>query len=368
MKVCIIGLGYIGLPTSVIMAVNEIHVHGVDINPTVVNTLNGRELHLHEPGLKEAMIAAMTKGYLTFSTQPESSDAFIISVQTPMEADHSPNLEYVKAAVSSLIPYLKKGDLVILESTVPPGTVEESVLPILRQTKLLIGEELFVAHSPERVLPGQILKELVDNNRIIGGINEESTRMAVQLYKRFVKGIIHETDAATAEMIKLMENTYRDVNIAYANELARIAEKLSFNVWEAIRLANTHPRVNIHQPGPGVGGHCIAVDPWFIVNSAPEQAQLIALARSINTATPGHMVTRIESIVSSLKQPVITLFGLSFKANIDDTRDSPSLAINQSLREKGYALKLFDPFVKQEVEGRVETLEEAVDGSDCLVL
>jgi UDP-N-acetyl-D-mannosaminuronic acid dehydrogenase len=263
---------------------------------------------------------------------------------------------------------LKKGDLIVLESTVPPGTVEDVMLPILRQTNLRIGEDLWVAHSPERVLPGHILRELVANDRIIGGINEMSTHMAVQLYSRFVKGTIHTTDVRTAEMVKLMENTYRDVNIAYANELARIAETVGFNVWDAIRLANSHPRVHIHQPGPGVGGHCIAVDPWFIVDRTPQQAQLIALARTINDATPSHIVRIIESVVSHLDKPVVTLLGLSFKGNIDDWRGSPSLAVNEGLQEKGYSLRLFDPYVSHEIKGKVSSLSEAVDGSDCIIV
>ncbi|MDF2814041.1 MAG: UDP-N-acetyl-D-mannosamine dehydrogenase, partial [Paenibacillus sp.] len=367
-KICVIGLGYIGLPTAIVFANNGSVVHGVDSNRNVVNTLNSLELHLHEPGLKEAMTEAIHRGNLTFSTQPESADAYIISVQTPLESDHSPNLNYVKAAAVSLLPYLKKGDLIVLESTVPPGTVEDVMLPILHQTNLRIGEDLWVAHSPERVLPGHILKELVANDRIIGGINEMSTHMAVQLYSRFVKGIIHTTDVRTAEMVKLMENTYRDVNIAYANELARIAETVGFNVWDAIRLANSHPRVHIHQPGPGVGGHCIAVDPWFIVDRAPQQAQLIALARTINNATPSHIVRMIESVVSHLDKPIITLLGLSFKGNIDDWRGSPSLAVNERLQEKGYSLRLFDPYVQHEIRGKVSSLSEAVDGSDCIIV
>lgn len=368
MKLCVIGLGYIGLPTAVMFAANGLKVHGVDINQQVIDTLNKQELHIKEPGLKELFIQAINDGNLSFSTEPEPADAFIIAVPTPITEGKSANLEYVRHATTMILPYIRKGNLVVLESTVPPKTVQEVLVPILQQTSYNIGEELFVSHSPERIIPGNLLTELVWNDRIVGGINEKSSELTVNLYKRFVKGTIHVTDATNAEMVKLIENTYRDVNIAFANELARIAEKIGFNVWEAIRLANSHPRVNVLRPGPGVGGHCIAVDPWFIVEQAPLQAKLIKTARQINDLTPHYILEMIETIVQDLKQPVITLLGLAFKENTDDVRESPSLEIMHALHEKGYQLKLYDPLVEQHIQGKMDTLEEAVRDSDCLVI
>jgi UDP-N-acetyl-D-mannosaminuronic acid dehydrogenase len=368
MKVCVMGLGYIGLPTAVMFAKHGVAVHGVDVNPNVIHALQNRELHMEEPGLKQMLTEVLDEGKLTVSTQPEEADAFLISVPTPITSCKTANLDYVKQAAYMILPYLSKENLVILESTVPPGTVEQLLIPILKKTGYTMGRELFVSHSPERVIPGNLMKEIVWNDRIVGGMNEKSTQLTVELYRCFVKGTIHETDAVTAEMVKLMENTYRDLNIAFANELARIAEKIGFNVWEAIDLANSHPRVHIHQPGPGVGGHCIAVDPWFIVEKAPVEAKLISLARSINDSTPFHIVERIEDLVKDVEDPIITLLGLAFKDNIDDMRESPSVVIMKELKRKGYRLKVFDPYVKEEVDGKVATLEEAEAGSDCLVI
>lgn len=246
--------------------------------------------------------------------------------------------------------------------------MDNVLIPILEQTGYIIGEELFVSHSPERVLPGNLFEELISNDRIVGGVNEISSKMTVDLYKLFVKGRIHITDTTTAEMVKLMENTYRDVNVALANELARIAEQIGFNVWEAIELANCHPLVNIHKPGPGVGGHCIAVDPWFIVEQLPTESKLISLSRTINDSMPYHVIQKIDDIVKEFKEPVISVLGLAFKGNIDDIRESPSLIIMRELRKRGYHLKIYDPYVKSFVEGKVATLEEAAVDSDCLVI
>jgi UDP-N-acetyl-D-mannosaminuronic acid dehydrogenase len=367
-KLCVLGLGYIGLPTAVMFAKHGLLVHGVDVNPVVVETLEKKELHIEEPGLKEMMTEVMDAGRFTVSTSPVKADAYIIAVPTPIKKDKTANLDYVRSAGEMIVPYLEKGNLVILESTVPPRTVEEVLIPVLRKAGLSIGDELYVSHSPERVLPGQLFKELVNNDRIVGGINEESARLTQKLYQTFVKGRIHLTDATTAEMVKLMENTYRDVNIALANELARIAERIGFNVWEAIELANCHPRVNIHRPGPGVGGHCIAVDPWFIVEQAPEEAKLIHLSRQINDSTPHSVVRIIEELVKVFDQPQIALFGLAFKGNIDDMRESPSLVVVEALRKKGYALKLYDPHILQELPDKVESAEEALSGSDLMVI
>lgn len=367
-KLCVLGLGYIGLPTAVMFAKHGMKVHGVDVNPVVVETLQNRALHIEEPGLGEMMAEVMDNGQLTVSTSPEEADAYIIAVPTPIREDRTANLDYVKSAGEMIVPYLRKGNLVVLESTVPPRTVEDVLIPVLRKSGLSIGDELYVSHSPERVIPGQLFKELVQNDRIVGGVNEESARLTQKLYQTFVKGKIHLTDATTAEMVKLMENTYRDVNIALANELARIAERIGFNVWEAIELANCHPRVNIHRPGPGVGGHCIAVDPWFIVEQAPEEAQLIHLSRQINDGTPYKVVQIVEELVKGVDHPQIALFGLAFKGNIDDMRESPALVVAKALRQKGYALKLYDPHIHEQMPDKVDSAEEALSGSDLMVV
>ena len=274
----------------------------------------------------------------------------------PIHDDKTANLEYVKAAAASILPYLQKGNLVILESTVPPTTVEELLIPILSKSSLKIGEELLVAHSPERVYPGQWLKELVENDRIIGGLNEKSSIKTAILYRHFVKGKFYITNLITAEMVKLMENTYRDINIAYANELAKLAEKIGFNVWEAINLANSHPRVNILQPGPGVGGHCIAID------------QLTITARKINSEMPLYIIQHIEAAIQHISEPTITLLGLAYKENIDDIQESPTLIIMDQLRRKGYQVKIYDPYVKIDVQEKVSSLAEALEATDCIVL
>lgn len=362
------GLGYIGLPTAIMFAKSGCHVHGVDVNPMIIDQLQAKQSNSYEPGLEDVLKEVMNEKKLTVSTHPEEADTFIIAVPTPFTVNKMSDLSHVKRAAEMIVPYVKKENLVVLESTVPPKTVEEVVLPILKQTGLDIGHELFVGYSPERVLPGNLLDEMVDNDRIVGGINQLSSEKCVALYKRFVKGNIHVTDVVTAEMVKLMENTYRNVNIAFANELARIAETIGFNVWEAIDLANSHPRVHIHKPGPGVGGHCIAVDPWFIVEKAPEESELISVAINRNDATPYHVVHVIEQMVKHITNPVVSLLGLAFKGNIDDMRESPAIVIRNELEQRGVQLKVFDPYVKQDVPGKVQTLAEAASDSDCLVL
>ncbi|WP_078429739.1 nucleotide sugar dehydrogenase [Alkalihalobacterium alkalinitrilicum] len=368
MKLCVMGLGYIGLPTAVMFAKYGVEVLGVDVNEAVIKKLKNRELHIEEPGLEELMAEVMDTGLLKLSTEPEHANAFIIAVPTPINRDKTANLDYVKGATEMITPFVQSGNLIILESTVPPKTVENVMIPILEKSGLAIGKDLFISHSPERVMPGNLFEELVSNDRIVGGINERSSQMTVELYKRFVKGTIHVTDSTTAEMVKLMENTYRDINIAFANELARIAETVGFNVWEAIDLANCHPRVNIHKPGPGVGGHCIAVDPWFIIEQAPMESKLISLSRDINETTPHHVSGQVEELVKDKDQPVVTLLGLAFKGNIDDMRESPSLEIIDNLSKKELQLKIFDPHVVEEMDGKVATIEEAVTGSDCVVI
>ena len=369
MKLCVIGLGYIGLPTAIMFAKHGVEVQGVDTNLDIVTKLSDGKIHIEEPGLQEMFDEAIESENLSFNIVPNQADAFIISVPTPINSDKTANVDYVIAATHSIVPYLKKGDLVILESTVPPRTIEDVVLPILNETNLDVQKELFVSHSPERVLPGRLLEELVSNDRIVGGINQESSELTADLYRKFVKGNIHLTDATTAEMVKLMENTYRDVNIALANEMAKIAEQVGFNVWEAIDLANCHPRVNIHKPGPGVGGHCIAVDPWFIYESAPSLANLIHISRTTNDGMPEFVVDKIKQILpyDNTEQKTVAVLGLAFKGNIDDMRESPALEIIHQLRSE-YNLQIFDPHVKEAIEGRKDTLTEAVSGADVILI
>lgn len=367
-QLCVMGLGYIGLPTALMFAHHGVSVHGVDVNAEVVEKLNQRKVHIVEPGLQEMLIEVLDSGKLTVGTSPQAAEAYIIAVPTPINPDHSANLHFVKSATEMILPYVTSGTLVVLESTVPPKTVEETLLPILSKTGLRIGADILVSHSPERVLPGKVLEELVHNDRIVGGINEESSRRTVDLYKRFVKGTIHVTDATTAEMVKLMENTYRDINIAFANELAIIAEKLGFDVWEAIELANCHPRVNIHKPGPGVGGHCIAVDPWFIYERAREEAKLIHLSRKTNDHMPQHVVNHVLKLVEGVHRPKVSVLGLAFKGNIDDMRESPAVRVVEGLRKHPLQLAIFDPYVTGDFKDKVPTFEEAVKDSDCIVV
>jgi UDP-N-acetyl-D-mannosaminuronic acid dehydrogenase len=344
--VCVIGLGYIGLPTASLLATKGFKVHGVDVNPKVVETINRGEIHIYEPDLDILVKSAVHSGNLTAGKEPVASDLFIIAVPTPFKDGHIPDLSYVELATRAIARHLKPGNLIILESTSPVSTTEKIAewltqlrpdLKIPRRTYELNNtshkDQLFIAHCPERVLPGQILKELVDNDRIVGGIDPNSTDKAKAFYEKFVNGTIHLTDARTAELVKLTENAFRDVNIAFANELSLICDKLDINVWELIELANYHPRVNILQPGPGVGGHCIAVDPWFIVDSAPEQARLIRMAREVNDHKPNFVINKIKQKASRLKDPVIACLGLSFKADVDDLRESPSIEIVKLLAE-----------------------------------
>jgi len=331
-KICILGMGYIGLPTAGILATKGFSILGVDVNKKVVETINEGKIHITEPDLDLFIRAAVSSGNLRAALEPEPSEVFIIAVPTPFKENYRPDMAFVEAATESIVPVLKKGNLVILESTSPPGTCEKIIAPILAKSKLDIGKEVFIAHCPERVLPGQIMKEVVENDRIIGGINPESTQKARELYESFTKGQIFETDATTAEMVKLVENSFRDVNIAFANELSMICERLSLNVWEVINLANRHPRVKILRPGPGVGGHCIAVDPWFIVDACPEETRLIKTARLVNDSKPSWVIQRVKDAAERFKRPVIALLGLAYKPDIDDLRESPALHIARELK------------------------------------
>lgn len=371
-KVCIMGLGYIGLPTAAFFATAGYQVIGVDVSPRVIEGINNHRIHVDEPGLAEVVKKAVEEGKLTARELPELADVFIIAVPTPLKNGCKGDMSSVEDAAFTLLPYLRPGNLVILESTVGPGTTEDLLCPILAESGLSIGEELMVAFCPERVLPGKIMEEMVFNNRIVGGINRESALRAETLYQSFVKGEIFLTEAATAEAVKLMENTFRDVNIALANELARISSKLGINVWEAIELANKHPRVNIHQPGPGVGGHCIAVDPWFIVEKSPQEARLIELSRRINDEMPEFVADLICEGLKGLKDPKAALLGMAYKGGVQDTRESPSIKVAEILQQRGIATGIYDPLVEREdlaAYGLIlNNLEEALKGADLLVV
>lgn len=337
-KVSVIGLGYIGLPTAAVIASRGIEVIGVDVNQHTVDTVNAGKIHIVEPDLDIVVRSVVTTGKLRATTTPEAAEAFIIAVPTPLKNNHEPDLSYIESAAKTIAPVLEKGNLIILESTSPVGATEKLAdwLKLARpdlsfpQDK---GEHanIKIAHCPERVLPGYVLQELVVNDRVIGGLSKTCSEKAVELYQTFVRGECIITNARTAEMAKLTENSFRDVNIAFANELSIICDKLNINVWELIELANRHPRVNILKPGPGVGGHCIAVDPWFIVNSAPEEAKLIRQAREVNDSKPSYVINQTKQAADQFKQPVIACLGLAFKADIDDLRESPALQIVKEL-------------------------------------
>ena len=364
MKICVIGLGYIGLPTAAMFASKGHAVVGVDKNDAIISALNRGEVIIEEDQLADFVKDAVAQGNLRGSLEPETADAFIIAVPTPITAAQKADMRFVEAAVHEITPFLRQGNLVILESTSPIGTVDELICPILATSGLAIGSELFVGHSPERVIPGKILYELVHNSRIAGGINQESAAKIADLYRCFVEGEIYLTNARTAELCKLAENTFRDINIAYANELALICEQSGINVWEAISLCNNHPRVNIHQPGPGVGGHCIAVDPWFIVEKQPETARLIHQARLINDHMPEVVAGKILDLVKQQAAPRVTILGVTYKPNVDDMRESPILAILAQLKSTNIEVIAQDPFAT----GYQGDLYQAAAGSDLVVL
>lgn len=364
MKICVIGLGYIGLPTAAMFASKGHDVVGVDKNEQIVSALNQGEIIIEEDRLADFVKAAVSAGTLRGVLTPEEADAFIIAVPTPITEEKKADMRFVEAAAREITPYLRKGNLVILESTSPVGTVDELICPIIAASGLQIGSELFVGHSPERVIPGKILYELVHNSRIAGGINAESAQKIADLYHCFVEGEIYQTNARTAELCKLAENTFRDINIAYANELALICEQSGINVWEAINLCNNHPRVNIHQPGPGVGGHCIAVDPWFIVEKQPDIAKLIHQARLINDQMPSLVAQKIIDMVKDKDKPQVTILGVTYKPNVDDMRESPILTLIDLLERAGITVAAQDPFAK----GYEGDPCLAASGSDLLVL
>ena len=368
-KIGVVGLGYIGLPTAVMFANHGYDVHGVDVNQKAVDMLSDGQIHIEEPFLQDYLNKALEKGTFSVSTTPAEADMFIIAVPSPIAEEKTANLDYIRAATESIVPFLKKGDLVVLESTVPPRTVLDVMMPILVKSNLEIGTELFVSHSPERVIPGKVFEELVKNDRIIGGINEESSKRTQVYYESFVKGEFILTDATTAEMVKVMENTYRDVNIAFANEIAKISDNVGVDAWEAIRLANHHPRVNIHLPGPGVGGHCIAVDPWFLVEKEQELSKIIHLSRTTNDDMPQYTADKIDDILKDVADAKVAVFGLAFKGNIDDIRESPSMEVLEHLKAKNLRISSFDPHVKEnKAPFQTQSYDEAVEGADLIVI
>lgn len=366
-KVCVLGLGYIGLPTAVMFADSGFDVVGVDINEDIVRTLNNGDIHIEEAGLAELAKKVVENKKLKANTTPEQADFFIIAVPTPNTPEQTANLDYIISASEMILPYVKKGDTVIVESTIPPRTTDDVIKPIFTTAGWDVGNDLYLAHCPERVLPGQILRELVENTRIVGGVNPKSAKKAAEPYRYFVRGQIIETSAVSAELAKLTENTFRDVNIALANELTKISNKLGIDVFEVLQLANLHPRVHLHQPGPGVGGHCLAVDPYFIVEKAPDDSPLISQARAINRSMPSFVVAQVEKLVR--EDAKIAIFGLTYKGNVDDVRESPALEVVQLLQGKGYELALYDPHVKQaQINYPLQSFEDAIEEADCLLV
>ncbi|MDN5389794.1 MULTISPECIES: nucleotide sugar dehydrogenase [Bacillus] len=369
MKICTIGLGYIGLPTSIMFAKHNNEVIGVDVKPEVIDSLNAGLIHIEEPGLQEALNEVVEKKLFRAALKPEKADAFIISVPTPNSDDEhkSCDLTYVLSAVQNVLPYLEKGNVLIVESTIAPRSMDDYVKPIVENAGFEVGKDIFLAHCPERVLPGKILHELIFNNRIIGGITNACAEAGANVYKTFVKGEIIKTDAKTAEMSKLMENTFRDVNIALANELAKVCNELDINALEVINMANKHPRVNLHTPGPGVGGHCLAVDPYFIIAKAPQTAKLIDISRSINTSMPYYIVENVNKLMEKNNGKVISIFGLTYKGNVDDIRESPAMEIlNILTQQKKYEIRAYDPHVNQDFV--YKNIQDVAENSDLILI
>lgn len=361
MELCVMGMGYIGIPTSVLFAQNGVKVTGVEPRTEVVAQLSAGIATIEEPGIEEAIRKTVADGSFTVSDKPVCADAYIISVPTPFAADEykSCDLRFVEEACRNILPVLKKGSIVIVESTIAPTSTDGVIAPIFEHAGYKVGEDVFLSHCPERVFPGKILYELVHNNRVVGGVTRRCAEKAAEVYRLVVKGEIILTTAKTAEMSKCMENTYRDVNIAIVNELAKICHTLDIDTLEVIRIANMHPRVNMLTPGPGVGGHCLAIDPYFIYAKAPEQAKLIKLARDINNSMPQFVCDRVRECVG--KAPaVIAAYGVTFKANVDDVRESPAMEVIRLLKAEGYIVRVCDPHVKNpEYYGLYEAAEDA---------
>ena len=364
------GLGYIGLPTASVLATKGFRVHGMDVRADVVETINRGEIHIEEPDLDILVRSAVNSGQLTASTDAQPADVFVICVPTPIRPDHRPDLSYVESASKALRKHIRPGNLIILESTSPPSTTETVVAPNAIPDNMTIGQDVFVAHCPERVLPGRILLEVVQNDRVVGGITPACTQSAKSFYESFVNGEVFGTSAVTAETTKLVENAYRDVNIAFANELSLLADKLDIDPWEVIELANRHPRVNILNPGPGVGGHCISVDPWFLVDAAPDITRLMKTAREVNDSKPHHVVDHIVNLANRFNEPVVGCLGLAYKADVDDLRESPSLEIVRELLKRNVDVMACEPYVSSDrfTEFPLHSLEETLNGSEMIVL
>lgn len=365
--ICILGLGYVGLPTAAMLAVNGFRVTGVDLRAELVEAVNAGEVPIEEVGLKTVVQAAVNSGNLHAQVTPTAADVFIIAVPTPVGEDHRPDLSCVEQAARSLIPHLRPGNLVVLESTVPPGTTGGLLTGILAESGLKPGEDLFVAHCPERILPGNILTELVQNDRVVGGIDPASGERAAAIYRRVVEGEVLVTGAIVAELAKLVENASRDVGIAFANEIARISHKFGANVWEVIAVANRHPRVDILSPGPGVGGHCIPVDPWFLVEAAPKLARLVRTAREINDGQPAWVADRVMAELAGVADPKVSVWGVAYKANVDDARETPALRVLEALEAKGARVSVVDFHVKR-FRWELDDLEASVSDADCVLL
>jgi len=367
-KVSVLGMGYIGLPTACMLANRGFEVLGVDVDEEIINKLNFGKLHIEEPELERIFLKAFKNKKIKVSLELEKSDVFIITVPTPLNHQNKADLSYVINAVNKITDKIEKGNLVILESTSPPGTTRNIVGKIITDsTGLLAGKDYYLAFCPERVLPGKIIYELENNDRIVGGVDKKSAEIAKDIYKTFVKGRIFLTNLETSEFVKLAENTYRDINIAFANEISLICSDYGIDVWEVIKYANMHPRVNVLNPGPGVGGHCIAVDPWFILENTGRKDTLIEKSRNINNNMPFIISERIAKIVNEYKEPKVTILGFSYKENVGDTRGSPAIVINNELIKRGIKVSIYDPLVIN-TKCNLSSLEDSIDGSDLILL
>jgi UDP-N-acetyl-D-mannosaminuronic acid dehydrogenase len=373
LKVVTVGLGYIGLPTSALIANNNISVHGVDVNQKVVDTINAGKIHIVEPSLDVAVAKAVKQGFLKADTKPVTADVYLIVVPTPFKAKNEPDISFVQAATKSILPFLKKDDLYIIESTSPIGTTEKMMHYIFTERPEL-KDKIYIAYCPERVLPGNVMYELVHNDRVIGGVDQESTQKAIAFYSQFVKGELHPTNARTAEMCKLTENSSRDVQIAFANELSLICAKADINVWDLIKLANKHPRVNILQPGCGVGGHCIAVDPYFIVADYPMESKIIAAAREINNyksfwCAEQVKTAKLEFQLQNGRKASVAIMGLAFKPNIDDLRESPAKYIAQKVLQDSHdeIYYIVEPNITEHHVFKITNYREAIENADIIV-
>jgi UDP-N-acetyl-D-mannosaminuronic acid dehydrogenase len=366
-KICVLGQGYIGLPTALLFANNGHEVVGIDVNKRVVDTLKAGKMPFEEKGFQELLDGAIARKAFRAESLVEEADTFLVAVPTPFDSEmRMADLKYVVSACEMIVPHLKKGNLVIIESTIPPKTCDKQVKQILEKSTLKMCEDFYISHCPERAIPGNTLHEMVYNDRVIGGVDEKSTQLTADLYSSFVKGNLHLTTSTTAEMIKLMENTFRDVNIALANEFAQIADDYGIDVWKAIEIANKHPRVKILKPGPGVGGHCIAIDPWFLTENA-NNSSLIMMSRQINDSMPQYVLKMVKEMLAGVENPTITVFGVAYKGDIADTRATPAKKFIKLAEKEGFKVKIYDPFVK-EWSYPTLGLEEAVEGSDCIVV